>query len=221
MAHTYDTKAVFAYANTPTTDQITYTCGVGATLLVLDIVVDGTTGRAGGSPTYNGVAFTASAAGEQLASETITECWYYLNPPCNVALKISIPNTGTAKYITAVASSYKAGAQMVSVLHQGYGRIATQDNPAGTAHTSLVAGMIIIAAVGTSPNAFAPSAQTGTTLDTTYDQGSYGAGFQYFITTGTGDVTMSWTFAANPDPNSGVCSCVFKEQRRRMAVTHV
>ena len=65
MAHTYDTKANLIRGRSASGRDLSYTCGAGATLLVLGIVVDGLTARTGGAPTYNGVALTQASTNAQ------------------------------------------------------------------------------------------------------------------------------------------------------------
>lgn len=73
-AHTLDTSQ---QNNTLTASPatFTYTSGTGTTVLVLNLVVIGSTARTGGTPTYNGVAMI-QANSTRIATETNTEMWY-------------------------------------------------------------------------------------------------------------------------------------------------
>jgi len=107
MAFTLDTKYLGARANTaPYT--FSYSCGAGTTLFVLGIVTQGSTAREGGTPTLAGKTLTQAWVNQQapVGPETDVELWYLINPPIG-SNTVSIPNTGAAKYITPIASSYK------------------------------------------------------------------------------------------------------------------
>ena len=206
MAHTFDTKYQGARANTaPYT--FNYTCGAGTTVLVLSIVVGGTTARAGGAPTYNAVALTQADQNRQ-STETFAELWFLLNPPTGSSLQVSIPNTGTAKYLSPVASSYKAQTGWRSALRTANGSTGTSTNPTGPTLTGLAIGDVIIAVVGSGANTWAPTARTGTQL---YDRddGTYGNGAQYLIKTDANNTAMSWTFGTSDD--WAICEAAFRE----------
>jgi hypothetical protein len=205
-AHTFDTKYQGARANTnPYT--FSYTCGAGTTLFVLSIVVGGTTARAGGAPTYNGIAMT-QADTVRSSTETKAELWYLLNPPTGSSYTCSIPNTGTAKYLSPVASSYKAASGYTSALRTANGGTGTSTNPTGPTLTGLASGDVIVAVVGTGATTWAPTARTGTQL---YDRddGTYGNGAQYLIKTDANNVAMGWTFGTSDD--WAICEVAFKE----------
>ena len=205
-AHTFDTKYQGAKANTnPYT--FSYTCGAGTTLFVLSIVVGSTTARAGGAPTYNGVVM-AQADQTRKSTETFAELWYLLSPPTGSSYTCSIPNTGTAKYLSPVASSYKAASGYASALRTANGGTGRSTNPTGPTLTGLASGDVIIAVVGTGATTWAPTARTGTQL---YDRddGTYGNGAQYLIKTDANDVAMGWTFGTSDD--WAICEAAFKE----------
>jgi len=204
-AHTFDTKYQGARALTnPYT--FSYTCGSGTTLFVLSIVVGGTTARAGGAPTYNGVPLTQADQNRQ-STETFAELWYLLNPSTGSAYQVSIPNTG-GKYLSPVASSYKAATGYISALRTANGGTGTSTNPTGPTLTGLASGDVIVAVVGTGATTWAPTARTGVQL---YDRddGTYGNGAQYLIKTDGNNVAMGWTFATSDD--WAICEAAFKE----------
>ena len=106
-SHTLDTNLRFTGAGSPLTSN--YTAGSGSTLLTLGIVVGGSTQRAGGAPTFNGVNMI-QVDSTRVATETNVELWYMIDPPTGSAYQISIPNTGT-KNLYVQASTYKSRSQ--------------------------------------------------------------------------------------------------------------
>jgi hypothetical protein len=195
MAHTFDTSLRFTGSSSPVTAN--YTCGTGTTVLVLGIIVGGSTARAGGAPTYNGVAMTAVYTGIMAASspETNVDMYYLLNPPTGSAYQISIPNTGT-KSLYCMASSYKAASGNTSALDVQNNATNTSTNP--TCSVTTTADAVLIACVGDGAQTWSPTGRTGTQLGD-YDDGNYGDGHQYYIKTGAGSQAMAWTFGTSED----------------------
>lgn len=204
MAHTYDTKVQFTTGSSDPTD-VTYTCGSGATLLVLLIVGAGTTLRTGGNPTYNGVEMTLGDTNYN--AETFCEFYYMLDPPTGSALTIRIQNDN-ARTIFGCAASFKAASGYTTQLRTCSKTSGTTANPGGPTMTGLATGDVIVSILGTGDNTFAPSAQTGTVLYT-YDPAAYGMGSQYYITPDTADRSLTWTEATADDWQT-VCTS-FKE----------
>jgi len=195
MAHTFDTSLRITGSSSPVTAN--YTCGTGATVLVLAIITGGSTARAGGAPTYNGVAMIEVYSGIKAASspETVVDMYYMLNPPTGSAYQISIPNTGT-KSLYCMASSYKASSGNASALDVKNNATNTSTNP--TCSVTTTADAVLIACVGEGAQTWAPTGRTGTQLGD-YDDGSYGDGHQYYIKTGAGSQAMAWTFGTSDD----------------------
>ncbi len=195
-AHTFDTKLRITGSTSPVAAN--YTAAAGSTVLVLGIVTGGNAARAGGAPTYNGVALTQADSTRQAASapETVVEQWYLLDPPTGSALSISIPNTGT-KSLYAEASTYKAQSGYISQLDVANGGTSTSTNPT-TSVTTTVNGDTIVAIVGSGAQTWAPSARSGTQLADT-DEGNFGDGSQYLLQTNAGAQAMSWTFGTSED----------------------
>lgn len=205
MAHTYDTKSVFTGSANPLTAN--YTCGAGATVLVLKIMVGGTTARSGGAPTFNNVAMV-QADTTRNAAEALVELWYILNPPTGTQYQISIPNTVTAKTMYCVVSSYKAAAGKTSALDAAIGYSATATNPQGSITVTL-SGDVVVGMAADAANTFAPTSQTGLSLYTS-DIGAFGYGAQYLLmTNSTGVQNMLWGFATSAA--WAVCLAAFKE----------
>jgi hypothetical protein len=94
FGYSFDTQLRFTGSSGPLTSP--YTCGAGATVLVLGIVVGGATLRTGGAPTYNGITMTQADETTQYATspETSVEMWYFLDPPVSAEYTISVPNAG-------------------------------------------------------------------------------------------------------------------------------
>lgn len=210
MAHTYDTKANLARGRSSSGRDFAggYTCGAGATLLVLCIAVDGLTARTGGAPTYNGVALLQADQNRYYASgETISELWYMLAPPTGSALTLHIPDDNNV-YFTAEASSYKAASGKTSALRTANGGSGSSTNPTGPSLTGLAAGDVIVACVGDGATTWAPSGRTGVQLYD-IDDGSYGDGAQYYITPDASNVAMAWTFGTSS--TWGLVEAAFKE----------
>jgi len=216
MAHTYDTKANLIRGRSASGRDLSYTCGAGATLLVLGIVVDGLTARTGGAPTYNGVALTqASTNAQAVSGETTVELWYLLNPPTGAAYTIHIPDDNNV-YFTAEASSYKAQSNYTSALRTADLGSGTGTNPTGPTHTGLASGDVIVAAIGSGATTWNPSGRTGVQLYDV-DDGSYGDGGQYLIKTDANNTAMAWTFGTSDD--WAIVSAVFKEVQQTVTGT--
>ena len=207
MAHTYDTKANIARINS---DPITtnYTCGADATLLILSLVIGGSTDRTGGAPTYNSIAFTQAGTNQKAASspETVVELWYLLNPPTGSSYQISIPNSGTV-YITSEISSYKAASGYNSKLKETSSATGTSTNPTGPTHTGLFSGDVLVAVVGSGGDSWNGTANKTSLY--TVDNGTYGNASQYFLSISTTNTALSWTFATSED--WAICSVSFTE----------
>ena len=112
-AHTFDTTNFFEGTASPL--EASYTCGSGATLLVVGIVAHGATARTGGAPTYNSVAMTQVGETRSSGQEAVVEMWYLPSPPTGSAYTISVPNSGSLT-LHVIASSYKAQSGYTSTL---------------------------------------------------------------------------------------------------------
>jgi hypothetical protein len=193
----YDTSARGTGASNPQT--LSYTCGASAKLLVLGIVTAGGTIRAGGAPTYNGVAMTQVDANRS-ATETCCELWYLLNPDVSSAHDVSVPNTGT-KTVYLLASSYKPVTAGNSFAYDtANGAVETSANPDVTV-TTTVNNDVVVAVLGDGLDT-KPTAQSYELLFST-DDGAYSDNLQYTIQEAAGNVTMSWTVASDD-----WCMCV-------------
>ena len=190
-AHSYDTKARFTGATNPLTQS--YTCGSGATLLVLGIVTAGNTARTGGAPTYNGVVMT-QVDSTRTATEVNVEMWYMTNPSTGSAYTISVPNSNTRTlYVTA--SSYNAGSGKTSTLDVSNGNQLTSNNPY-VCVTTTADGDAIVDILGDGLDT-APTKDATFTLLYSTDDGSYSDNAQYRISAGGGADCADWTAASD------------------------
>jgi len=212
-AHTYGVSARLpATATTVALNPSTFTinCPAGTTVLWLGIVVAGTVARAGGAPTYNGVAMTAGAPATNAGgtAETNAETWHMLNPPTGSAYTISVPNTGT-KAMTLMAATAAAQAGYTSVMSgSSTATPGNSTNPTGNSATGAV-GDIIFARVGDGATTWNPTARTGTQIYD-WDAGTWGGGAQYKIATATTAFAAGWTFGTSEDWIVEICR--FTEQ---------
>jgi hypothetical protein len=193
----YDTSSRGTGSSNPQT--LSYTCGADAKLLVLGIVTAGSTIRAGGAPTYNGVTMT-QVDSDRSATETCCELWYLLNPATGSAHNISVPNTG-AKTIYLLASSYNPTTAGYSYAYDtASGAVETSANPDVTV-TTTVNNDVVVAVLGDGLDT-KPTAQSYGLLFST-DDGAYSDNLQYAVQATAGNITMSWTCASDD-----WCMCV-------------
>lgn len=205
MAHTLDTSAAIT-ASTANPVTKAYTCGAGATLLVLTIAVAGAVNRAGGSPTYNGVTLTQADITRKYVTspEASAELWYLLAPPTGASYTLSIPNTG-AYSIWGVISSYKARSGCVTVLDVAIGNSGLSANPS-LAPSAAIAGDVMVEILGDG-NASVATARTHTILGS-QDWGQYVADAQYGLIATSGTVTAGFTQSSD---DWGMVVALFKE----------
>jgi len=189
MAHTYDTKAETNGSANPLT--LAYTCGTGTTLLVLCIVVSGSTNRTGGNPTYNGVGMTPVYENIKYASspENSVSMYYLLSPPTGSAYDISVPNSGSLTMWLS-ASSYKAQSGYTSTYDVGKTNTGLSANPSDLI-TTTVDGDVCVQVVGDGYKDV-PSGQTHTWLND-HDFGANVGANQYALQATAGNITMGFT----------------------------
>jgi len=185
--YTFDTKAqdIESSVNPRVLD---YTCGAGATLLILSITTKGGP-RTGGSPTYGGTPLTIAGSPQSSGDEGYSELWYLLEPTTESLLEISVPNDDTDE-VNIIASSYKAQAGYTSEFD------VTNQNGAVSANPSV---------------SVTPSEKGSVTVDSLFsgfrdvpdgnnrvllfqnDTGNESVGAQYNLQIPTSAVPMSWT----------------------------
>lgn len=219
MAHTLDTSTE---TNTQTGQPVTYnyTCGAGTTAIVLSIVTGGTTDRAGGAPTIDGVAMTQADQVRKYATtpEQGTEIWYYADERLRVGLTVavSIPNTVSAKTLHMVTCSCKAAAGYKTVYDNAAGNTGATANP--SVGLTCADGAFVVNRIGhgnTAPTNF--SSQTGTLLQN-QDHGAYCSEARYTIKSGAGTFTFSSTMTAD---DWGMCIVSLKEAVHTHPVTKI
>ena len=189
MAHTFDAKKRVTGTANPL--LVPHTCGSGATLLVLSLVVKTTTQRTGGNPSYNGVAMTKVDL-TRVAGEENCEMWYLADPSIGT-YNVSIPNVG-ALTLHAITSSYKAQSGYTSTLDVNAGGNGVSANPSRQV-TTTADGDAIVDTMGDGLNT-APTANNQTLLYST-DDGLYSDNAQYALQTSAGLITFSWTVASD------------------------
>jgi hypothetical protein len=192
-AHTFDTKARTSGATNPLT--LSYTCGSGATLLVLGIVIAGATIRSGGAPTYNGVAMT-QVGSTRIATETNVAMYYLANPSTGSAYTISVPNTGL-QTLYLIASSYKAASGYSSTLDISNGSRVVDPGSANPSCsvTTTANGDVVVDILGHGLDT-PPTANNWTLLSST-DDGAYSDNAQYALQATAGAIAFSWTAAVD------------------------
>jgi hypothetical protein len=212
MAHTFGTTVLArsSAATSPITRSATTATGDTCMVLVLKGV--GSTNRAGGAPTWNGVAGVQANSTQKAAAspEASQEIWYWTVTDTGLSIGTAdfvIPNTGS---ITVYSSAYtgRAGVGMTSAFDVAIGNNATSTNPTTTALVPTVNGAIIFAAVASGAQTWAPGARTGTQLFDT-DDGANGGGAQYLLQATAGAQVMSWAFGTSED--YGAVAVAFKE----------
>jgi hypothetical protein len=200
MAHTYGSggripTSGLTTSSNPATESINLPAGT--TVLWVSIVVGGTTARAGGDPTFNGIALTAGNAKTNAGGtpEVCAEDWYLRDPPTGTSYTLSIPNSGTLGM--AVAWGYASAASGFTSVYDN--KVSTPGNSNNPSTSFTVAdGAIWFGAVGNGAQTWNPSGRSGTQIND-WDAGSWGRSAQYGIKSGSGSQTVSWTFGTSED----------------------
>lgn len=201
-AFTFGTKAKLpATATVTSANPATFTinCPANTGVLWLGIVVQATTARSGGAPTYNGVAMTAGIPKTNAGGtpEENAETWYMLDPPTGSALTISVPNAGAIAMAMIAATGTKESPTDVPSRIGGSAVTGSSTNPSGNSSTGAT-GDIVFALIGNGAQTWNPTARTGTQLYDS-DAAAWGIGAQYEITASTAAVAMGWTFGTSED----------------------
>lgn len=198
MAHTFDTSAQTTSATSPVTT--TYTSGAGSTVLVIGITYPGNATRAGGAPTYNGVALTQAGTTVNSTSNTgYCELWYLLGVPTGVSYTVSVPNTGTLS-LNVCISTYKAPTGFISQFDVTAQANATSTNPTVSLTTTAPSAVVSTLVCANAPTAGQTLLFTGTNT-TRY-------GNEYALQSAAGAISMNWT-ATNG--RWGTVAAAFKE----------
>ena len=208
MAHTYGAANARVSAATSPITSATFTPTSGSTCLVLYLWVLGATNRAGGAPTYNGVAMTQANSTQKAATtpESSMEIWYIVGANAAVAATAVIPNTGSLTISYAFATG-KAGSGLTSVFDNAIGANGTSTNPSCGAMT-VAAGTITFAGVASGLQTWSMAVAGGATQILSDDNGATGCAASYLLSAGGGSQTMSWTAGSD---DWGAVAVSFKE----------
>lgn len=195
--------------STNNTSPVTFshTCDATAKLLTLGIsCANGSTVRAGGAPTYNGVTMTQAGTTQKAAAspEGSCELWYLISPGTGSSLTVSIPNTGSAP-IYATASSWIPPAGVTPSLDVANGNNGTSTNPTLSLTNTVVGGLVVyIAFTGRDT---AATATTGAINMNRTDDGAFGDSSFYTYVGYPRAVTATLTLASD---DWAVCGASFK-----------
>jgi len=187
MAHTFDNNLRFSGATNPLTFD--YTCGSGATLLVIGIVLGPTGVRRGAAPTYNGIALTRATENREALRQVGCELWYMTDPPTESAFQVSVVNPPTRPLHVQV-SSYIVAAGKTSEIDGANGDVDTTASPS-LSITTTEDGDVIVGVFGDTED-FTPTGNSGTELNTT-DDGLYSDSNQFTLQASAGAIATSWT----------------------------
>lgn len=180
-------------AFTGATDDLTqaFTCEANAKILILALVVAGTTNREYVAPTYNGVNMTQADIVRKYVTtpEQSCELWYMIDPPVSASYNIIIPNSGT-RTLWCKATSFKVSGFGDAIIDTATGNTGVSANPSvsivTTTNRALIYGVL-----GDGRNA-APTAQTGYNINMTLHS-TYSDSNQYYIQTSAGSWACGWT----------------------------
>lgn len=195
MAHTFDGTAN-AVATTSSPVTISFTPGAGASLMVVGIGINSQTARAGGAPTFNGIAMTQAGttqlSGTIGGGATSVELWYITNLPIG-AFNVSVPNTGTLQ-LSVIVSTFKSATGM-SALELAPSQAANtgvgSTNPSVSVTTAYQPGGDVIVDIVTNSGGGVLTASQNLLVEST--SGANKVGAQYALQATTGTVAMSWT----------------------------
>lgn len=208
MAHTFGkSSARTSSAGNPITSA-SFTVDQGETVLVLMLKIVGATDRAGGDPSFGGVAMVQASTAQKAAAspEAIAELWYLINPPLGT-WTCTIPNSGALTIFYTLATG-KAAAGGHSALDGVSGANNTGTNPAPGSITTTQDGDIGFAVCATGAQTWSPSARAGTQIADT-DDGAHGGGEQYHLQATRAAIDLGWTFGTSDD--WGAVAVYFKE----------
>jgi hypothetical protein len=212
-AHTYDTSAVYKSGTTAwsTTNPatISYTASSGATLMLLDIEVAGSTYRTNGTPTFNSKPFTFVGRTKASSSpEGSVEMWYLLLSTSDTGsdYTVSVPNTPTSRALNFHVSTYKSSTGL-SALDTSAIKSATAKNPSQSLTTS-ANGDVIVSALFSGLQTPATVTSPGNQLFSN-DPRNYFSALQYYLQPSAGNQSLGWTSSTSDD--YGIITAAFKE----------
>ncbi len=195
MAHTFDTNLRFSSSFQGA--AIDYTCGDGATLLVVGIVSTRIPNTA--PPMYNNLLLSMAnrtrghvgRPGDDpfIVGETECQLWYLTDPPTGAPFELVVPNP-LSQLLHIQISSYIVASGKTSALDVAAGADDTTSSPS-ISLTTTEDGDVIVAVLGDDEN-FTPTGNSGTELNTT-DDGLYSDSNQFTLQTSAGAIATSWT----------------------------
>ena len=154
-------------------------------LLVVGIEIRSATARAGGAPTYGGVAMTQVGTVSVNATGLSVEMWY-LTGALTGANTLSVPNTGTLTIALDISSWSGVAASPLGASANANGSSVTP-----SVAVSAGAGALVIDVMD-HESTNASTIVEGTVLFST-DEGVWNSGAHYIIEGGATTQTMSWT----------------------------
>ena len=191
MAWTLGTTATSAYNNTP--DTVSFTCSATAKLIVVSVWINGTTARAGGVPTYNGIPLTDSGQAFVFyaGGEGGTSLFYLTDPSTGSAFDLVLPNTNGVFGMMSIACYIPASGKTASAVNS-WQATGTTANP--SVATTSVAGNLLVGTLG-SGYKNVPTAGTNMTIINTHDAGNQTWGDEYDLSAGTNQAVAFVTSA--------------------------
>ena len=217
MAWTLGTTAISTYNNTP--DTVSFTCSATAKLIVVSVWINGTTARAGGVPTYNGIPLTDSGQAFvfNAGGECGTSLFYLVEPLTGAAYDLVLPNTNSVFGLMSIASYIPAIGKTASAVNS-WQATGTTANP--SVATTSVAGNLLVGTLG-SGYKNVPTAGTNMTIINTRDVGNQTWGDEYDLSAGANQAVA---FVQNAD-DWGLIAMEFSEADivvpRRIFITQV
>lgn len=188
----------------------------GTRVLWVSIVAGGTTARAGGDPTFNGIKLlpgnVSTASGG--TPEVCIEDWYLLDPPTGSSYTLSIPNSGTLALAINYAYASATNPMCVEAIKTTTG---SSTNPTSTLYVG--ENSIWFAGLGNGGNTFASTARAGTTINE-WDAGTWGIAGTYGTNSSpAASTTINWTFATSED--WVIAATTFKEMQAPTTIQYV
>ena len=205
MAHSF-VNASQLNAQTGTSISHDHTPGSVCTLIILAIVVAGTTARSGGDPTIGGVA-ALQADSRRVGLEQQVELWYRCAAFPETATTVVVPNAGALACHLEVVSA-TAGTGYASALNSASGGAWADDTADGgtVSVTSSATGDFLYCRLGCGEGAVGSVSQTSTNptkvLSYENDHGAYVSRGDYAVSDGAG--TESFVYAWTNDDG---CAC--------------
>lgn len=205
MAHSFVNKSQ-VNDQTGTSISHDHTPGSACTLIIVSVVVGGTTARTGGAPTIGGVT-ALQADIRRVGLEQAVEIWYRCAPFPETATTVVVPNAGSLTCHLEVVSA-TAGTGYGSSLHNASGDAWADDTADGgtVSVTSSAIGDFLYCRLGVGEGAVGSTSESSTnpTKVLTYenDHGAYCSEGHYGISDAAGTESFIYTWT-----NDDGCAC--------------